>query len=305
MHGRLLATACLAALALSACGGAPDPGDAARPSDTRIAPPAATSGRAPFDRVVVGVFENKGPKEVLGSRDAPTFNGLARRYAVLAGYGGVAHPSLPNYLALVSGSTQGIHDDCDNCSTGAPNLADLLEARGRSWRTYAEGLPSPGYAGGNTGRYRKHHEPFVYFRDVRSSSRRLRGVVPYSQFSGDVANGRLADFSLVVPDNCNNMHDCPVSTGDAWLKGFLPPVLASPQMRRGVVFVIFDEGEGSDPGLPGGRVPALAVGPTVRPGSRTRGRLNHYNLLRTIEDAFHLRRLGNSASAKPITGIWR
>jgi len=305
MHGRLIATACLTVLALSACGGAPDTGGAAGADGTRIAPPAKITGRAPFDRVVVVVFENKAPGEIFGHGDAPTFNRLAHQYAVLTGYGGIAHPSLPNYLALVSGSTQGIHDDCDNCSTGASNLADLLEARGRTWKTYAEGLPAPGYAGGNTGRYRKHHEPFVYFRDVRSNAQRLKRVVPYSELSGDLANGLLPDFSLVVPDNCHNMHDCSVSTGDAWLKGFLPPLLASPQMRRGVVFVIFDEGSGRQPGLPGGRVPALAVGPTVRPGGRTRARLDHYNLLRTIEDAFRLPRLGRSAGAKPITGIWR
>ena len=304
MHGRLFATAGLAALALSACGGAPDTGSATRP-DTTIAPPAASAGRAPFDRVVVAVFENKAPGDVFGNGAAPTFNRLARRYAVLAGYGGVAHPSLPNYLALVSGSTQGISDDCDDCSASAPNLADLLEARGRSWKTYAEGLPGPGYAGGNKGRYRKHHEPFVYFRNVRSNAGRLRRVVPFTELSGDLADHRLPDFSLVIPDNCDNMHDCPVSTGDAWLKRFLGPVLASPQMRRGVVFVIFDEGKGSQPGLPGGRVPALAVGPTVRRGALNRARLDHYNLLRTIEDAFRLPRLGQSVKAKPITGIWR
>jgi acid phosphatase len=223
---------------------------------------------------------------------------------VLAGYGGVAHPSLPNYLALVSGDTHGVKD-CDDCTVGGPNLADLLEKRGRTWTTYAEGLPAPGYVGGSAGRYRKHHEPFVYFRDVRSSAQRLQHVVSFNQLAGDLAQRRLADFSLIVPDNCHNMHDCGVSAGDAWLNGFLPPLLASPQMRRGVVFVIFDEGKGSQPGLPGGRVPALAVGPTVRPGARTRGRMDHYDLLRTIEDAFRLPRLGRSASATPITGIWR
>src|SRR5438093_1216777 len=174
MHGRrALAVAAAMAVALSACGEAADQGGAAQ-----IAPPATGDRAAPFNRVVVVVFENKAPAEVLGNSAAPTFNRLARRYAVLAGYGGVAHPSLPNYLALVSGDTHGISDDCDDCSAGARNLADLLEARGRSWKTYAEGLPGPGYAGGSKGRYRKHHEPFVYFRNVRSNAGRLRRVVP-------------------------------------------------------------------------------------------------------------------------------
>jgi acid phosphatase len=298
MRGRrLLALAGAVAAALWGCGGGADTGSA-------IAPPSPVRGPAPFDRVMVVVFENKAPDEVLGDPAAPTFTRLAHRYALLSGYGGVAHPSLPNYLALVSGSTHGVKD-CDDCTIGGPNLADLLERRGRTWKTYAEALPSRGYGGGNAGPYRKHHDPFVYFRSIRSSERRLQRVVPFSELAGDLDHRRLPDFSLVIPDNCHNMHDCPVSTGDTWLKGFLPGVLASPQMRHGVVFVIFDEGKGRDPGLPGGRIPALAVGPTVRPGSRTSGTLDHYALLRTIEDAFRLPRLGRSASARPITGIWR
>ena len=134
---------------------------------------------------------------------------------------------------------------------------------------------------------------------------RLARVVPYTRLRADLAARRLPDFSLVVPNNCNNAHDCPLSVADAWLSRFLPGVLRSPQMRRGVVFGIFDEGVGSQPGAPGGRVAAMAIGPTVRRGSRAAGALTHYSLLRTIEDAFLLPRLGASRTAPPIRGIWR
>ena len=117
---------------------------------TAPAPPvtAPRSVRVPaFTHVVVVVFENHEASSISGNPDAPTFNALARRYATLTNYDGVAHPSLPNYLALVSGSTQGISSDCTDCIVRAASLADTLGRAGKTWKTYAEGLPSPGFTG--------------------------------------------------------------------------------------------------------------------------------------------------------------
>jgi hypothetical protein len=265
-------------------------------SDTRSALPA-------FDRVVVVVFENKKYEQVLGNPEAPTFRSLARRYALLTNYRAVAHPSLPNYLALVSGSTQGITSDCTTCRVRATNMADTLERAGKSWKTYAEGLPGAGFTGPRAGRYAKRHNPFVYFTDVTSSPDRLRRIVPLDTFRRDLAAGALPDFSLVVPDLCHDMHDCSVATGDAWLGTFLRPLLRMSALGNWVVFVVFDEGATSQGG--GGHVPSLVLGPRVRPGSQTSTPLDHYGLLRTIESAWHLPFLGRSRGARPITGIWR
>jgi hypothetical protein len=254
-----------------------------------------------FERVVVIVFENKGPAAVLGNRDAPTFNSLASRHAVLSRYSSITHPSLPNYLALVSGSTHGITTNCTSCLVPGPSLADTLERAHMTWKTYAEGLPRPGYTGCCSGRYAKKHVPFLYFRRVVSSPARVRRVVPLTQLSRDLAAGRLPDFSLVIPDLCHDMHDCSVRTGDDWLGRFLPPLLRKAQLARAVLFIVFDE----PPERQGTLVPALAVGPLVRRGSVFAGRTSHYGLLRTIEDAWGLPRLGRSARAAPITGIWR
>ena len=256
-----------------------------------------------FQRVVVIVFENKGQKDVLGDPDAPYFNSLATRFAVLSNYSGVAHPSLPNYLSLISGSTHGIQDDCTDCVVSARNLADTLERAHRSWKAYAEGLPRPGFTGASVGRYVKRHVPFLYFRDILARPQRRRRVVPLRQFSSDLASGRLPSYSLVVPDMCHDMHDCSVATGDSWLRRFLPPLLRSPRLARSAIFLIFDEPPSSSP--PSDPVPALAVGKLVRPGSVYLPKTSHFGLLRTIEDAWHLPRLGLSAQAKPITGIWR
>jgi phosphatidylinositol-3-phosphatase len=220
---------------------------------------AGRPGVPTVDKVVVVVFENKEYPEVIGSGQAPTFAALAERYALLTDYRGVAHPSLPNYLALVSGSTQGVTSDCTSCGVSARNLADTLERAGKTWKTYAEGLPAPGFTGSSAGRYAKKHDPLVYFEDVAARPERLRRIVPLTQFGRDLGAHALPDFSLVVPDLCHDMHDCPVSTGDAWLRAFLGPLLRSRELARGVVYVVFDEGTGDAGG--GGRVPALVLGP--------------------------------------------
>ena len=264
--------------------------------------PAASAGaKVPaFDHVVVLVFENREASSVLGVRTAPTFNAYARRYANLTRYYAVTHPSLPNYLALVSGSTQGITSNCTSCVVDTKSLADTVEASGRTWKTYAEGLPSPGYLGPFRGRYAKKHNPFAYFRSVAANPARRRQIVPLPQLSADLEAGSLPNFSLVVPDLCNSMHDCAVSVGDAWLRRQAGRLLNLPNT---VVFVIFDEGSTSRGG--GGLTAALALGTAARPGAQYTQVTGHYGLLRTIEEAWSLPFHGRSSRAAPITGIWR
>lgn len=293
-----------ALLALAACGGGSDGSPMPCPGDASAA--TAAAARVPrFSHVVVIVFENKTYQDVIGSRAAPTFNRLAHQNALLTNYCGVAHPSLPNYLALVSGSTHGITDDCTDCTVDGANVADTLEAHRRTWKTYAEGLPRRGFTGAQAGRYAKKHDPLAYFHDVTDNPARLSRIVPLDQFDRDLTARALPDYALVAPDLCHDMHDCSVSTGDAWLRSFMPRLLASPELRRGVVFIVFDEADKGERAGGGGHTIALAAGPTVQPGSRATAPLTHYNLLRTIEDAWGLPRLGHSASATPILGVWR
>ena len=256
-----------------------------------------------FTHVVVVVFENHEASGIVGNTDAPTFASLGAAYARITNYHGVTHPSLPNYLALVSGSTHGITNDCTDCAVSARSLADTLDAAHKTWKTYAEDLPSPGYTGAFSRDYAKKHNPFLYFRAVADSRVRRDKVVPFTQLAEDLATGRLPDFSLVVPNLCNDMHDCSVATGDAWLKAHIAPLVSARELRGGVVFVVFDEGETDTEG--GGNVYALALGQTVRPHSAFTQATNHYGLLRTIEDAWGLPRLGLSAKGTPIGGIWK
>lgn len=253
-----------------------------------------------FDHVVVVVFENKELGTVLGSRSAPTFNSYAHTYARLSRSYAVTHPSLPNYLALVSGSTFGHTTDCTNCPVNAPTIADAIEASGRTWKTYLEGLPRSGFLGSYSGEYAKTHNPFAYFRSVIDDPERLRRIVPATELMPDVRAGNLPAFAFVVPNTCNSMHDCAVRVGDAWLRRTVGPLLRIP---RTAVFITFDEGRTSDRG--GGHIATLVVGTAVRPHAVFTRPTNHYGLLRTIEDAWGLPRLGASAHAAPVTGIWR
>lgn len=248
---------------------------------TEAAAPAAAVPR--LAHVVVVVFENRERSSVIGSPDAPTFTSLARRYADLTDYTAVTHPSLPNYLALVSGSTHGITSDCTTCSVHAPSIGSLLNQQHLSWGGYAEGYPS-------SPRFAKKHMPFLYFGGQAAY------VHPLSAFRPQ----RLPRFAFVAPDLCNDGHDCSTATADAFLRRFVAPLLTVP---RTVVFVVFDEGSTDVGG--GDRVAAIAAGTAVRPRTAFTRPTNHYGLLRTIEDALGVPHLGSSAHTPPLTGIWR
>jgi phosphatidylinositol-3-phosphatase len=233
--------------------------------------------------VVMIVFENHERGAVMGSDSAPTFNRLASQYAQATDAQAVAHPSLPNYLALVSGSTHGVTDDCTDCMQTGPTIGSQLVARHRTWAAYAEGYPS-------SDRFAKKHMPFLYFARDASHVKDLTRFDPT----------RLPAYSLVVPDLCHDMHDCSVAEGDRWLRRFVPPLLTASDTA---VFVVFDEGTSDTGG--GGTVPLLVLGTAVRPHAVFSRRTSHYGVLRTQEALLGLRPLDHARSAPLITGIWR
>jgi acid phosphatase len=240
----------------------------------------------------VVVFENKDAATVLGAADAPYLNQLAGEGAALTDAHGVTHPSQPNYLALFSGSTQGVTDDsCPQSFTG-PNLAEQLQAAGRSFTGYSESLPSPGYTGCRAGRYARKHNPWVDFPALPASLNQPLSALP-ADFSA------LPTVAFVVPDLCSDMHSCPVATGDAWARAHLAPYVAWAGTHDSLLVVTFDEDEGSS----ANHIPSFLLGPMVRRGASAQ-RVDHYGLLRTIEDMYGLAPLGEAAHAQPLTGIW-
>jgi acid phosphatase len=242
---------------------------------------------------VVAVFENEDAPDVVGSGRAPYLTSLARSGAWFTNAHGETHPSQPNYLALFSGSTQGVTDDSCPQTFSTPNLAGQLRAAGRSFTGYSEGLPAAGYTGCRTGGYARKHNPWVDFPALPASVNQ-----PLSALPRDLA--QLPTVAFVVPDLCSDMHSCPVATGDAWARAHLSGYVAWARTHDSLLVVTFDEDEGTA----ANHIPTFLVGPMVRPGTTSAQRIDHYDVLRTLEDMYGLAPLGSAATAQPLTGIW-
>jgi acid phosphatase len=238
---------------------------------------------------MVIVEENRNRSEVIGDPEMPYFNSLATKYENTTSWDGVSHPSLPNYLALISGSTQGETEDATEVSFSGQTLGSQLTAAGVPWRAYMEGLPEPGYEGAALGEYAKKHNPFAYFPSTNGAN-----VVPGSQYATDLAAGTLPDFVWYTPNLVNDGHEGSNTAVDANLRSLLTPLLASTWYREGgKVIITWDEDEGEK------RIPVVVVSGSgcgctfTAPG-------NHYGTLAAIEDAYGLPLLGNAAGTTPL-----
>lgn len=270
--------------------------------------PTPTRAIPAFAHIFVIVMENREFGLVIGSSEAPYLNNLASQYGLATNYFAIAHPSLPNYLALIGGSTFGIRSDCNGCFIDQPNLVDQIEAAGKTWKAYMEGMPSPCFVG-DYGKYAQKHDPFIYFDSIRNDPARCGRIVPFEKLPDDLKNGSLPDFVWITPDLCHDAHDCPLATADDWLKLWVTAILGSPEWSAGsALFITFDEGQG-DHGCckvaQGGRVATLVISPYGKPGFRSARDYDHYALLRTIEDAWDLPPLGGAADIGPMTDFFQ
>ena len=259
-------------------------------------PPSPGIGEV--QRVFIVVLENEDIEYALLQ---PTLVSLAARGALLRNYFAITHNSQPNYIALAGGSTYGVGND--PVTLDVPHLGDLLEARGVSWKTYAEGYLGNCFLGAQAGAYVRRHNPLISFADVQSDPARCARIVPASQFDTDLQNHDLPRFALYIPDLNHDGHDTGVAAADAWLRARFEPLLADPNFTDGLLFIVtFDEGRVPGPN----RVYTAFVGAGVRPGSVSFATYDHYDLLRTIEQIFRtgsLHRLDENATV--ISDIWR
>ena len=244
-------------------------------------------------------MENEESTSVIGNSAAPYINGLANSYGLATQYYAVSHPSLPNYLALTAGSTFGISSDCTTCWVNSSSLADQIEASGRSWKAYMEGMPSACFVG-DAYPYMQKHDPWIYYNDIRTNPARCGAhVVPFSQFAADLSGGSAPNYVWITPNMCNDMHDCSIATGDSFLSQQVPGILNSSAFRNGgVLFITWDEGStgaGCCTDAAGGRVVTLVISPLGRTGFQSSTAETHYSLLRTIEDSWNLPRLGGAS----------
>ncbi len=263
-----------------------------------VATPAQAASLPTPDHVVVVVLENHAYSQVIGSSSAPYINSLKSGGANLTASYTLTHPSQPNYVALFSGGTQGVTDD--SCYTpgfsSAANLGSELIAAGKTFGSYNEGLPSAGstVCTNSSTKYARKHNPWFAFSNVPTSTAKT-----FTQFPTDYST--LPKVSFVVPNLCNDMHDCSVATGDTWLQNNLGAYATWAKTHNSVLVVTFDE----DNKQSGNRIPTVFYGQHVTAGSSSSTTYNHYNLLRTLEDLGGLRtHAGNASSAADITGIW-
>ncbi|MEW9532127.1 alkaline phosphatase family protein [Microbispora sp. NPDC049125] len=269
------------------------------PATASRAPAASPAGTAAIWRpahVVIVVMENKSYSSVVGDPAAPYITLLARRGANFTASFAETHPSQPNYLALFSGSTQGVTDDsCPQSFPAAANLASQLLDAGLTFAGYSEALPRAGFMGctAKNGRYARKHVPWTDFGTVPASANQ-----PFTAFPRDFA--ALPTVSFVIPDMCGDMHDCTISTGDDWLRDHLDAYATWATAGDSLLIVTFDE----DDYRGDNRIPTVLVGGRVRPGTY-RQRIDHYTILRTIEEMYGLAPLGNAAKRHPLTGVWR
>jgi phosphatidylinositol-3-phosphatase len=282
-----------------------------------LTPTARAVGRpahraAPPAHIVVVVEENHAFEQVIGSPAAPFLNRLAAQGTLLTRYYAVIHPSLPNYVALLSGRTP-IRSDCRACTFTGPTLVDQLEARHISWAAYLEGLPRPCSPVARSGAYTEAVDPFMHAADIRHHPSRCDRVLPFSRFSTDLAAGRLSTVVFVMPSLRHEMHSGTVRTADRWLRRLVGELRASRVWRQDTRLVVtFDESRGRDVrsccgGLGrGGRVATIVTGPRVHRGVDP-APSTHYSLLRSIEAAFGLPFLGYAAApaTAPIPAVDR
>lgn len=267
-----------------------------------------------FDHIITIMFENQNYQEVIGNSKMPAFNRIAAENVLLTHYYAVAHPSLPNYIALIGGDTFGITSDCTTCFINQTSLPDLIEASGRTWKTYQEDLPSPCFVG-NSGNYVQKHNPFIYFDAIRTHPERCnQSVVSLKTLDADLASKQLPNFAFIMPNMCNSAHDCSLDVADRWLEQMLNTLQSSPALGQNyLIYVAFEEGSTDNAsccGLPesaGGRVAAVLISPQAKSGFQEDTPFSHYGFLKTVLISWKLPPLGFAASpeTQAITAPWK
>jgi len=179
------------------------------------------------------------------------------------------------------------------------NVVRDLIAAGKTWKSYAEDLPSVGYTGGDTGNYAVRHNPLAYMTDVQNNSVQIKNLVPFTQFSADLPTANLPEYSFIVPNLCNDAHDCPLATADAWLKTNIDAVIQSPVFQKdGLLIIVFDEADTLDLTAGGGHVAAVIVSPLGKRGYKSIALYQHQSVLRlTLEGLGVTKPPGDAATA--------
>ena len=274
----------------------------------------ATASIPQVQHVVLIALENANYGDVVGTQNMPYLAGLISHGALVSKYYANSHPSLPNYFMLTTGQAITNNDSYADAVT-TDNVVRELVAAGKTWKVYAESLPSPGYIGGDKGPYVRRHNPFAFFSDVQHDPKQAANIVPFTQFASDTTTGasfKLANYSFVVPNLVDDAHsciacgntDCALSsrlkTADGWLQAKIGPLLNTTEFQTsGLLIVVFDE-SADDFTNGGGHVLAMMTGTHVRAGyNSSTTSYDHRSLLSLTMKASGVANIPNGADAAP------
>jgi len=264
--------------------------------------------------VFVVVLENANYKSVIDSKAMPYLNSLIPQGGLATNYFANFHPSIPDYFMMTAGQSVTMTDAFKGVVTDDTVVRELNTA-GKTWKAYAQSIPSAGYMGQDVYPYSRHHIPFTYFSDVQQNPTEQMNIVPLTQLATDLSANTLPNYAMIVPDQQNNAHDCPVgfppgttstckftdrlTAADTFLKTQVAPILANAEFQRnGLLIITFDESAG-DSTNGGGRVVTLFLGPHVRTGFQSTTLYAHESLLRTSLSALGVNTFPGSAATAP------
>ena len=271
--------------------------------------PIAATNNSQFAHVFIVIEENHSYNDVIGNSAMPYLNSLASANGLATQYYADTHPSLPNYFMLTAGATIAV-DDGFTGVVSQDNVVRALTAAGKTWKCYAEALPSVGYLGGDVYPYAHHHIPFVYFSDVQNSSTQANNIVPVTQLATDISNNTLPDYAFIVPDLNNDAHDCPpgmstctdtqvLANADQWLAAQFKPLVASSEFQQSLLIITFDEGFASDIAHGGGQVATVIVSPLAKAGYQSTKLYQHESALRLMLEGLGVTDLPGAAATAP------
>ena len=278
-----------------------------------------------IQHVIVIVLENTEYDASAFAQSAPYLTGLANNYSFAGNYFAVTHPSLPNYISMVAGSTLGLDGtDCSPSSCGNIRnkvITDLFKTTNVIWKEYAESMPQSCYLS-DSGDYAVRHNPFMYFSNVIGNSSYCNShVVQYESnsvgFLADLKNGKLPNFAFITPNLCNDGHDScnginPLVEVDRFAKSVVPNVISSNAFANTIIIITFDEGDtnlgfsnGNYP-VAGGHIYTAVIGPSsiVKQHYNSNMQYSHFSYLATVEKIFNTGNLGRGDSTNAMDDLF-
>jgi phosphatidylinositol-3-phosphatase len=248
------------------------------------------------------VEENTNYASVIGNSSMPYLNGLAQQYGLATQYYADTHPSIGNYFMLTVGDTISNNDSYSRPLVTEDNVVRELLRAGKTWKSYAESIPNAGYTGPDVGLYARRHNTLALVADVVNDSMQAKNLVPFSQFNTDLSQNTLPNYAFIVPNVCNDAHDCSLSTADSWLKTHIDPLIKSAQFQQdGLLIITFDE-SASDNTHRGGRVTWVTVAARAKRGYQSTTLYQHESTLRLSLKALGVTTFPNHAASAPDMG---